>query len=477
VDLLFLLLLLVALAVVGYRYLREHREVERLKLEQEALVGEERRMFDFLHGLGEALSHDDPEDKMYGLIVEGACTVSDSRGGAIYMHNAEKGTLVPAYTSKDCPPIIGLPERIIERSRSDRSTLSSFLRLHTVPDREGILGEVFQSQKAVLIPNIRESDKFSGSPNPLQQHVATMVAPLSSSDAQYGVLVIADDRLDHKFTENDYEVFRSVAEQSSYAIGSARIHQEAVEKRRLESDLRNASEIQRVLLPKDDPELKDYSFAAVNLPAKVLSGDYYDYVRIDDERYGVALGDVSGKGLPAALVAAMARSVLRANALDNPSPAEVLSRVNENIFPDIREDMFITKLYLVLDRASDIITIARAGHNPPLHYSKKTGEISEIEPRGMAIGVDAGPVFERIIVNHEVRMESGDCLLLYTDGATEALDRKGLEFDVPRLIEEFARSASDGPTVIIRHLQQTLEGFMTGVPQTDDITLIAIEKR
>ena len=94
----------------------------------------------------------------------------------------------------------------------------------------------------------------------------------------YGVLLVSDDRLDRTFNDNDYEVFLSLAEQSSYALTSARIHQEAVEKRQLESELRNASEIQRVLLPKNDPTLDDYQFAAVNLPAKVLSGDYYDYV-------------------------------------------------------------------------------------------------------------------------------------------------------------------------------------------------------
>lgn len=470
------LILIAALVFLALLLIRERANLRRVRSEREAIVGEERRMFDFLHGLGEALSHDDPEEKMYRLIVEGAATVADATGGAIYTHDSERGVLVPAHFSAHCPPVVQLPERIVERSRGNLKTLHSFLRLHSIPDDFGILGSVFTSQKPVNVANIRQAETFNAPPNQFQQHVSTMIAPLTSNGVTYGILVIADDRIDHVFSPNDYEVFLSVAEQSGYAIGSARIHQEAVEKRRLEGDLKNASEIQRVLLPKSDPELSDYVFSAVNLPAKVVSGDYYDYVRIDENHYGVTIGDVSGKGIPASLVAAMTRSVLRANAAETISPAEVLKRVNRVIFPDIREDMFITKVYLVLDRQSNAITLARAGHNPPLHYRKATGEVAEIEPRGMPIGVDAGSVFERLIAETTIEMEPGDCLLLYTDGATEAIDGKGLEFDVPRLINSFGKLAPEGPDQVIKVLKAELMDFMTGVPQTDDITLIAIEK-
>ena len=434
-------------------------------------------MFDFLHGLGEALTHDDPQEKMYQLIVEGAFTVVDAVGGAIYIHAPEKGVLQPVFYSSPCPPVIELPERIIERARTNSQTLKSFLRLHSIKEDEGILGEVFHTQQAICLADLRDSDHFGAPLNFFQQHTATMIAPLSSGTDNYGVLLVSDDRLDRTFNDNDYEVFLSLAEQSSYALTSARIHQEAVEKRQLESELRNASEIQRVLLPKNDPTLDDYQFAAVNLPAKVLSGDYYDYVSIDEHRYGVTMGDVSGKGLPASLVAAITRSVLRANAAFDRSPAKVLARVNQIIFPDIREDMFITKVYAVLDKASDEITLARAGHNPPLHFEHATGEVTEISPRGMAIGVDSGEVFERIITDTTIRMKSGDCLLFYTDGASEAVDINGREFDVPRLIEEFTNCATKGAENVVEHLELTLREFTKGLPQADDITLIAIEKR
>ena len=471
---LFLTLCLLALAglVVALR-----RQLLAARQEREEIVGEERRMFDFLHGLGEALAHDDPEEEMYRLIVDGASTVADTIGGTIYIYDAAKDVLLPAFASPTCPPLVELPERIIERARSNPQTLGSFLKLHGVPTDEGVLGKVFTSQEPRLVEGLANSGLLENACNTHQLHVRCMVAPLSSGGNRYGVLAVADDRLDRSFTENDYEVFRSVAEQSSYAIASARIHQEAVEKRRMEDELRNASEIQRVLLPKSDPTLADYRFAAINLPAKVLSGDYYDYVPIDEHRYGVTLGDVSGKGLPASLVAAITRSALRANADPDSPPSEVLARVNQSIFPDIREDMFITKLFLILDRRTSSISLARAGHNPPLHFSRESGEVTEIEPRGMAIGVDAGKVFQRMITDTSVEMAVGDCLLLYTDGASEALDVNGREFDVPRLIDEFREAAPRGADEVVAHLEAVLKDFTTGLPQADDITLIAIEKR
>ena len=455
----------------------QHKQLQRIHRERESIVGEERRMFDFLHGLGETLTHDDPKEKMYRLIVEGISTVADARGGAIYMHDPEKGILQPVIYSSSCPPAIALPERIVERARTNPQTLKSFLRLHSIKDDEGILGNVFQSQQSICLADLRDSEYFQVTPNPYQQHVTAMIAPLSSGMNNYGVLMISDDRREKAFSDNDYEVFRSLAEQSSYAITSARIHQEAVEKRQIENELRNASEIQRVLLPKNDPELDDYRFAAINLPARVLSGDYFDYVSIDADRYGVTLGDVSGKGLPASLVAAITRSVLRANASIDVSPAKVLAKVNRMIFPDIREDMFITKLYAILDRRSDEIVLARAGHNPPLYFDHTTATVKEISPRGMAIGVDSGDVFDRIITDERITMKQGDCLLLYTDGVSEAVDVNGREFDVPRLIEEFTASASGGARKIVEHLEATLKAFTKGLPQADDITLIAIEKR
>src|SRR5690606_20949587 len=167
------------------------------------------------------------------------------------------------------------------------------------------------------------------------------------------------------------------------------------------------------------PALADYEVAAEYKAARHVSGDYYDYVAVDEDRYGIAIGDVCGKGIAASLIMAMCRSNLRSRAPENLSPASVLHSVNHSIFPDIREDMFVSLLYLILERGSNEITFARAGHEPPVLYRKATGETEVVETSGLAAGIDEGLVFKRSVKDHRLRMESGDILLLYTDGVIE----------------------------------------------------------
>jgi sigma-B regulation protein RsbU (phosphoserine phosphatase) len=278
------------------------------------------------------------------------------------------------------------------------------------------------------------------------------------------------------FSGNDRDVFESISEQSSFALGSAIIHAEAHDKRRLDEEILRASEIQRVLLPKEPPGLSDYLVAATYRAARMVSGDYFDYVPVDEDRFGVAIGDVCGKGIAASLIMAMCRSTLRNNAANNPSPASVLEAVNRSIFPDIREDMFVSLLYLVLERGSNEIRLARAGHEPPLLFRTADRSIEEIEPPGIAAGIDDGEVFERVLKDHTIKMEIGDLLLLYTDGVTELIRQDGEEFGLERLKAVLKKGASGGADAVIEAISKTLAEFSGENPQNDDITLIAIEK-
>jgi sigma-B regulation protein RsbU (phosphoserine phosphatase) len=279
------------------------------------------------------------------------------------------------------------------------------------------------------------------------------------------------------FSQNDQEVFDSVSEQSSFALGSAIIHSEAAEKRRMERELTQASEIQRVLLPRQAPALTDYEVAADYRAARIVSGDYYDYLRVDEDRFGIAIGDVCGKGIAASLIMAMCRSNLRSGAHENLSPASVLHDVNRSIFPDIKEDMFVSLLYLILERGSDEITMARAGHEPPMLFRRATGEVELIEPPGLAAGIDKGPVFKRSVKDHRFKMESGDILLLYTDGLIECESRKIDEFGIDRLGESLKAHADSSAEELVQAINAEVIEFSEGMAQSDDITLIAIEKR
>jgi sigma-B regulation protein RsbU (phosphoserine phosphatase) len=173
---------------------------------------------------------------------------------------------------------------------------------------------------------------------------------------------------------------------------------------------------------------------------------------------------------------AMCRSVLRSVARSSQSAAAVLHELNRQLYPDIKEDIFVSLAYLIAKKADPELVLARAGHDAPLHYRVKDNSVVKINPPGMALGIDSGGVFNRVTGDFKVRLETGDCLILYTDGVTEALDVNGLEFGISRLIEAIQAGAADGAPAILSRVTGDLKMFVGSHPQNDDITLIAIRK-
>jgi sigma-B regulation protein RsbU (phosphoserine phosphatase) len=278
------------------------------------------------------------------------------------------------------------------------------------------------------------------------------------------------------FSQSDFVVFKSISEQSAFALYNAIIYSEANEKKRLDHDLEIARDIQRILLPEEAPAITGFEISGINVPARQVSGDYFDYIRIDETHLGVAIADVSGKGVPASLIMAICRSVLRSESAGNASPSEVLKKVNRQLYPDIKEDMFISMAYLVLDHTNGGITLARAGHDAPMLYRRATQTVETIRPPGMVLGIDSGSVFDRLTNDFNVPLEPGDCLVLYTDGVTEALDSEGNEFGIERAVQSVRASAPQGAPAIIKRVIEDVRNFAGSYPQHDDITLIAIRK-
>jgi len=303
-----------------------------------------------------------------------------------------------------------------------------------------------------------------------------MATSLLYGKQNMGVLAVGNGPMGAPFTPSDFVVFKSIAEQSAFALYNAIIYSEANEKKRLDHDLEIARDIQRIFLPEKSPAIPGFEIAGLNIPARQVSGDYFDYIRVDEHRLGVAIADVSGKGVPASLIMAICRSVLRSQAPQNPSPAEVLKAVNRQLYPDIKEDMFISMAYLVVDHSTGSITIARAGHDAPLLYRRAQQTIELIKPPGMVVGIDSGSVFDRITNDFAIPLEQDDCLVLYTDGVTEALDAEGFEFGIDRMIQSVRASAAHGAPAIVTRLIDDMRNFVGAQPQNDDITLITIRK-
>ena len=456
----------------------QRRRIRTLERSHEEIQVEETLVFDFLHGLGEAFSETIRPHDLHRLIVEGATRILDAHGGALYMADRTGGKLTPAFISKGCPPLVDVPPNIVQQAAATPIALESYLRLHSIGPGQGMIGRVWQSGQPVYLNEFSEAPELAKLRDSAFGTASVMAASLSYGKQDLGVLAIANGPMGAPFSQGDFVVFKSIAEQSAFALYNAIIYSMANEKKRLDHDLEIARDIQRILLPAEAPAINGFEISGINVPARQVSGDYFDYIHVDDERLGVAIADVSGKGVPASLIMAICRSVLRSEAARNPSPADVLQKVNRQLYPDIKEDMFISMAYLILDHGNNGngVTLARAGHDAPLLYKRQSQSVTPIKPPGMVVGIDSGNVFDRITGDFAVPLERDDCLVLYTDGVTEALDAEGNEFGLERTIQSVRASATDGAQAIVKQVINDVRNFTGSHPQNDDITLIAIRK-
>lgn len=455
----------------------QRRRVRAIRRKFNDLEREEQRMFTFLHDLGIAIENEPSPSVLSRIIVDGVDKVVTARGGAIYFVNAENTFLNPAYISEECPALIGIPVEIRNKAKRDPRALESHLRLSRVAIDEGILGHCLSAGEPIHVKDVKNHPAFRDAFTRYTDDASALLSPLRHANRDLGVLVVARRHEDGHFTANDFAVFRSVAEQSSFAIGNARIHREAHEKRAMEGELKNAREVQRILLPQKDPAVMGFRISGTNLPARIISGDYYDYIDLGNQKFGIAIADVSGKGVPAGLLMATCRSSLRSFAPGDASPSNVMAAVNRQLFPDIREDMFISMTYSILDTNTGSLILSRAGHEPALFFRRETGNVELLRSPGLALGIDSGTVFERVTRDQEIILQSGDCVLFYTDGVKEANDIHEEEFGMERMCETFRLAAPLGAESVLIRMQEELANFTGEGPQMDDITLVAIEKR
>ena len=263
-----------------------------------------------------------------------------------------------------------------------------------------------------------------------------LVVPLVSQGELIGVLNLGPRMSEQEYSSDDRKLLDNLAAQAAPALRVGQLvreqEAEAVTRQRFEQELEVARLIQQNFLPKELPELPGWQVAAYYQPAREVGGDFYDVIPLPDGRVGFVVGDVTDKGVPAALVMSATRSVLRASAQRLIEPGTVLERVNEHLCPDMPEKMFVTCLYGVLDPASGLLRFANAGHDVP--YVKTADGVEELRARGMPLGLMPGMKYEE----KEAVLAPGESVLLHSDGIVEAHDPDREMFGFPRLKETVA---------------------------------------
>ena len=304
-----------------------------------------------------------------------------------------------------------------------------------------------------------------------------LVVPLVSQGELIGLLNLGPRLSQQEYSADDRKLLSDLSTQTAPSVRVAELvrqqQREAQERERIEQELKVARVIQQTLLPKTLPKLPGYDVAAYYQPAREVGGDFYDFLELEDGRLGLVVGDVTDKGIPAALVMATTRAMLRAAAQHLFSPGDVLRRANETLVTDIPPNMFITCLYAILEPESGRLHYANAGQDLP--YRRRAGRsqgAEELKARGMPLGLMSGMEYEE----KEILLEKGESILFYSDGLVEAHDPHHEMFGSPRLQGLVGAHRSGGSSLIGFLLSELTRFTDEDWEQEDDITLVTLER-
>lgn len=246
------------------------------------------------------------------------------------------------------------------------------------------------------------------------------------------------------------------------------------ERQRLKKELEVAKIVQMGFLPTKNPELKGIQIASVCVPAFEVGGDYYDFINLSENKIGIIIGDVSGKGTQAAFYMTLAKGFIKAIAKNSDSPAKILSQMNELFYENVERGRFISMIYAILDVNTGIMKLARAGHNPVI-LNKTSGKINLITPKGIALGLEKGELFNKVIEEETIDLEKGNTFVFFTDGFTEAVNKNNEEFGVERLNHILEKYSYLSAQEQLDKILSEVKNFIGKVHQHDDMTMVIVK--
>src|SRR6266550_2795400 len=331
---------------------------------------------------------------------------------------------------------------------------------------EGLIGHVAVSGKPFISPDVRKEPRYI---NARARTRSEMVAPIISNEEVIGVFDLESDEL-NAYSEDDLEVLMLLASQVAIIIEKVMLHEQLIEKKRLEGQLEVARQVQLELLPARDPQLEGYDISAYNFPTEEVSGDYYDWVPIYDDQIAIVIADVSGKGVPAALLMAFLRASLRAATHTGYATQVSMAKVNYLLWESIERNQFVTAFYGILDVTNKTLTYTNAGHNPPILLDKD-GNYRFIDRGSVPLGMFRDTRYHE----YYLTTEPGELLVLYTDGVTEANNTHGEEFGRERLAQAVKNHRELGARDLITAVYKEVIEWTEGRGATDDVTFFVIK--
>jgi sigma-B regulation protein RsbU (phosphoserine phosphatase) len=331
---------------------------------------------------------------------------------------------------------------------------------------EGLIGHVAVTGKPYVSNDVRSDRRYINARSRTQSE---MVAPIISNNEVIGVFDLESDEL-NAYSNDDLEVLLLLASQVAIIIEKVMLHEQMIEKQRLETQLEVARQVQLELLPARDPQIDGFDISAYNFPTEEVSGDYYDWVRIYDDQIGIVIADVSGKGVPAALLMAFLRASLRAATHIGYATHISMAKVNYLLWESIERNQFVTAFYGILDATNRTLSYSNAGHVPALLMNPDG--TARYEERG---GVPLGMFRDTRYYEYFQTIEPGQVFVLYTDGVSEAMNPDGEEYGRDRLLASVRSCRELSAREMIDFIHRDLIAWTDGHGTHDDVTFFIIK--
>jgi sigma-B regulation protein RsbU (phosphoserine phosphatase) len=424
--------------------------------------------YGFMENLGNAITAKIDLAQVQEIIISAAVRIIGADAGVILMVDEYEDILRVRATYGIYPPLGPVPEL----ARVTPASLKRFFAETPIPIGETVLGETVKTGSPTFIRDTHLDERMRENTRDDILFVSSLAAvPLVVRGRVLGVLSVIKRAEGQLFEERDYGHLSTLAEYASITIDNLYTYLEVLEKREFERELDIAARIQQKLLPARLPELDTAALAVYSLPAKGVSGDYYDVFRVEKDKLAMAVCDVAGKGIPAAMVMVMIRSILHLIVSPQRGAAATLNLVNHGITGRIDLDHYATIGFLVYDETRREILYSNAAHLPLLVYKQSSGKTFKVDTSGLPIGIEKRTQYEE----RRFPVEKGDCVLLFTDGILEAMNPPGQQYGLGSLRRVVERCAVLPADELVRAVREDLGRFVGSARQHDDQTLLVMK--
>lgn len=333
---------------------------------------------------------------------------------------------------------------------------------------KGIIGYVISSMGSIILEDVRKDQRYVVG---RQETLSEVAVPIIKNGKTIGALDVESDKLS-AFDHNHLEILQFFADAAAISLEKAILHQQILEKKKLEEQIKIAKDVQSNLLPAHAPEIEGYELAGICIPTYDIGGDYYDYIKLDENNLAIIIADVSGDGIPAALIMAAFRAMLRNQLKLSQEPAEIMNLLNQQIPEVSRKRDFITAFYGKLNFKEHKFTYTNSGQNPPV-LLRDNGQTELLEAGGPSLNILKDAEF----ISSTVNLAAGDQIIFYTDGVTEVFNLEAKEFGFDKLKDIILRLKDASATKTINEIISTTKNFSGSKLYRDDFTLVVLKRK